>query len=223
MELRLQDELIGNGKMISKGAEADLYLVYFEGKESILKIRKRKRYRIKELDLSIRRNRTYLEASILDFLNKNNFPSPKLYYANLSETYIIMEYIKGEKLKTLLDKHLIDNIGLIGFKIGKLVGRLHNLGIIHNDLTTSNFILRENSIDQIYLIDYGLSMKSNSFKDKAVDLDVFYRVLVSTHPEESNAMFREFLEGYKMISQDYSDTIKFYDKLSRMGRYYERR
>jgi Kae1-associated kinase Bud32 len=223
MELRLLDNLIKNGKIISKRAEADLYLVYFEGRESILKIRKVKKYRIKEIDLSIRRNRTYLEANILNFLSENNFPSPKLYYANLSETYLIMEYIKGGKLKNLLDRHVIDDIEGIGLRIGELVGRLHNLGIIHNDLTTSNFILRENSIDQIYLIDYGLSMKSDSFKDKAVDIDVFHRVLISTHPNESNIIFRNFLEGYKTVSSDYSDTIKFYNKLSKMGRYHERR
>ena len=134
-----------------------------------------------------------------------------------------MEYVRGEKLKNILDKHVIKDIELIGFEIGKLVGKLHNLGIIHNDLTTSNFILKDGSIKQIYLIDYGLSMKSSSFKDKAVDIDVFHRVLIATHPDESNMMFKKFLEGYKMISSDYEDTIKFYNKLSRMGRYYERR
>lgn len=38
--------------------------------------------------------------------------------------------------------------------MGFLIFRLHQQGIIHGDLTTSNMILKDN---KLYLIDFGLS------------------------------------------------------------------
>jgi len=224
MGVSLLSNLLKDAYFLSKGAEADLYVVNFENMKSILKIRKKKMYRIHEIDRVIRRNRTYNEASMLYTLNTNHYPSPQLYYANLNESYIIMEYISGQRIKEAIKLMSIEEISAVGLSIGRMIGWLHNLNIVHNDLTTSNFIIK--NIDKnklmIYLIDYGLSMRSYSFKDKAVDIDIFNRVLVSTHPDISRSFFSSFIKGYRETSKEYESVIRFYNKLSRMGRYHER-
>ena len=65
-------------------------------------------------------------------------------------------------------------------KLGRLINRLHEIGIIHGDLTTSNMIYNENNIG---LLDFGLSYTKSSAEDKAVDLYVLERAFISTHPQ----------------------------------------
>ena len=62
--------------------------------------------------------------------------------------------------------------------MGKLVGTLHKNGIMHGDLTTSNFIFYKN---QIYIIDFGLSQNSIKPEDHAVDLRLIKEILNSAH------------------------------------------
>lgn len=70
-----------------------------------------------------------------------------------------MEYIDGIKLKDWFNQeHTEVEIVKQLMKMGFLVYRLHQQGIIHGDLTTSNMILRDN---KIYLIDFGLSYIKN--------------------------------------------------------------
>ena len=45
-------------KILKKGAEADVYLSSWDGKKSVLKIRKEKKYRNPRLDERIRKQRT---------------------------------------------------------------------------------------------------------------------------------------------------------------------
>lgn len=65
---------------------------------------------------------------------------------------------------------------------------MHDNGIVHGDLTTSNILLRitEPEIEtppfQIVLIDFGLSLVQPSIEDRAVDLYVLERAFISTHP-----------------------------------------
>ena len=74
---------------------------------------------------------------------------------------------------------------------------MHEAGIIHGDLTTSNILVRFHGDDpQLVLIDFGLSHVDNSSEDKGVDLYVLERALTSTH---SNIpwFFDILLEAYK--------------------------
>lgn len=70
-------------------------------------------------------------------------------------------------------------------KIGSVVAQLHDAGIIHGDLTTSNILIRSSS-GQPVVIDFGLSFISHTAEDKAVDLYVLERAFGSTHPEIEN-------------------------------------
>ena len=52
-------------KILKKGAEADVYLSSWNGKKSVLKIRKEKKYRNPMLDARIRKQRTIREAQLI--------------------------------------------------------------------------------------------------------------------------------------------------------------
>lgn len=82
--------------------------------------------------------------------------------------------------------------------IGGAVATLHDAGIVHGDLTTSNMMLRDetNQLVRGYvtvcitahafvqvMIDFGLSYNSTIAEDKAVDLYVLERAFLSTHAE----------------------------------------
>lgn len=150
--------------MIAEGAEARIY----EEEGMIIKDRVIKNYRLKEIDDKLRKSRTNRESKILEKLSKINFPSPKL--IKKEDFKIIMEKIEGHKLRDVLK---IEHCS----EIGKLIKKIHNLGIIHGDLTTSNMILG----NKIYLIDFGLSFYSDKIEDKAVDLHLLEEALISKH------------------------------------------
>ncbi len=59
-----------------------------------------------------------------------------------------------------------------------IVGIMHKNGIMHGDLTTSNFILSKN---KVYVIDFGLSQKTIKSEDHAVDLSLIKEILNSAH------------------------------------------
>ena len=54
--------------------------------------------------------------------------------------------------------------------IGFIVRKIHSIGVIHGDLTTSNMIL--NGDANIALIDFGLGYFNQSAEHRAVDLYV---------------------------------------------------
>ncbi|EPS43287.1 hypothetical protein H072_2713 [Dactylellina haptotyla CBS 200.50] len=132
-----------------------------------------------------------------------------------------MEWIEGPSVREYLSDSLeMDTSDLKGLgagvqtlmeKIGGTVGKLHDIDVVHGDLTTSNLMLREQKLDNtpkeghlerlhdVVLIDFGLGQVSTSDEDKAVDLYVLERAFLSTHPKAS-ALFNTILEAYKRSS-----------------------
>lgn len=64
--------------------------------------------------------------------------------------------------------------------MGRVVNSVHEAGIIHGDLTTSNMIMTQEK--EVVLLDFGLSYFKDSAEDRAVDLYVLERAFKSTHP-----------------------------------------
>ncbi len=85
-------------------------------------------------------------------------PTPLIYIVNVPEASITMEYIEGKQVKQLLNKVPKDQRQESCIKIGELIGKLHNHGLIHGDLTTSNMIL--NPEGKIFFVDFGLGEKN---------------------------------------------------------------
>ncbi|KAJ3410943.1 TP53 regulating kinase [Chytridiales sp. JEL 0842] len=98
----------------------------------------------------------------------------------------------------------------IAKRMGKSVAMLHNLDIIHGDLTTSNMMLRNGS-GSLVLIDFGLSYISTLLEDKAVDLYVLEKAMLSTHTN-SQVLFDAFLETYLDIATNAAQIKKKLDE-----------
>ena len=79
-------------------------------------------------------------------------------------------------------------------ELGKIVGRLHKNGIMHGDLTTSNFIQTKKNL---FLIDFGLANRTEKPDDHAVDLRLFKEILNSAHADVFEKAWSNFLSGYK--------------------------
>ncbi len=191
---------------IDSGAEAVIY------KEAgyIVKERISKSYRHERIDSALRKFRTKREAKVLAKLAEANFPAPKLVRADNTNMQVVMDFIAGKKLKDAL----ATNPGVYAYEIGKKVGKLHNLDIIHSDLTTSNMILNT----EIFFIDFGLSFFSKKVEDKAVDLHLFRRALESKHYQIFDSCWRAALCGYKETAINTDAVLNRLEKVEKRGR-----
>ncbi|KAJ1567444.1 TP53 regulating kinase, partial [Nowakowskiella sp. JEL0078] len=169
--------------LVKQGAEARVYLISFPGVgKAIVKERFKKAYRHPLLDEKLTNRRVLQEARCLVKLKKAGLATPTLYLVDVPLGIIYMEYVSGTTVREYIgSEHYKNNVGEIAKKIGEGIAVMHDLDIVHGDLTTSNMILRESG--KLSLIDFGLSYTSNLAEDKAVDLYVLERALSSTHPD----------------------------------------
>ena len=180
--------------LIKKGAEASLYLEDWHNRKVIMKRRHPKRYRIPELDMMIRSQRTMHEPHIIHKAKEAGVPTPTIFMVDVAEANIIMEFVEGKQVKEVLDNVSKQERLTLCTLIGKLIGRLHNHGIIHGDLTTSNMILTPHG--KVVFVDFGLSERSIELEPKGVDLHLMKRTLHSTHYKHAKDSFKAVMEGY---------------------------
>ena len=126
---------------------------------------------------------------ILEF----GFPAPKVLKVSEDEAVIEMEYIPGRVLKEVFEKDEEDAVNVLSVAVGETVRMLHHNNIVHNDLTTSNMLVKDG---RIYVIDWGLGFHSTRLEDKAMDLVVLKKSLRATHPRRFEAIWGHLLEGY---------------------------
>ena len=201
-------------KLLKKGAEADVYLSTWNGKKAILKIRKEKTYRNSLLDKRIRKQRTIKESEIISQVKSFGISTPLIYFLDVNKCSILMQYIDGKLVRDMNEKVIEKTC----FEIGKIVGILHKNGIMHGDLTTSNFIL---SKKKLILIDFGLANRTEKPDDHAIDLRLFKEILNSAHANILNKSWSNFLKGYsKSVGEKYSKKIiKLVAVIESRGRY----
>ena len=164
---------------IGRGAEAVITLV--DG--VVKKKRHAKSYRQPALDERIRQERTLREARITSEAPQARVLTPII--CNISRFELRMERIMGEKLKDVINEELSE-------MVGETVGKLHQGGIVHGDLTTSNMMLTRG---KICLIDFGLSFYDNTVEAQGVDVHVYFQTLESTHDQPQELM-DAFVAGY---------------------------
>lgn len=216
-----QNQALKLEKIIYKGAEATLYKGKWFDKEVLVKYRIPKKYRIEELDKKLRRTRTIKEGKMLISIKKCNVPVPQVFEADLNNNWIIMKYIKGQKLKDLMGK--IDKSKRKWYfeQIGKYIAFMHKNDFIHGDLTTSNIIITKN--EKIFFVDFGLSTKSSKIEHKSVDLHLIKRVLRSTHGQYFEECFESLINSYKLEYGSKSDEIiDRIETIESRGRYIEK-
>jgi Kae1-associated kinase Bud32 len=167
------------------GAEAHIMLAG----NVVSKKRIKKSYRIKQIDVPLRKRRTRLESRLMskaaDIIN-----CPKI--LGTRKFTIKMEYVEGPQLKEALEAMSEKERTKICHDLGKQIASLHEHDIIHGDLTTSNMILNRG----VYFIDFGLGFVSKKVEDKAVDLLLLKRALFSKHPDIAEKSFRMITSAY---------------------------
>jgi len=199
-------------KILYQGAEAQIILE----NNLIIKKRVKKGYRIPEIDERLRKLRTRSEAKLLEKLQEK-INVPKILKIDEKNKEIIMEFIEGKKLSENLDNFPLEKQLKIAEEIGKEVGKIHDLDIIHGDLTTSNMILVEDKEAKIFFIDFGLGFHSKRIEDKAVDLHLLRQALESKHFGHWQKLFKAVIFGYK--SRDKEKILNQLEKVEKRGRY----
>ncbi|MEM5772912.1 MAG: KEOPS complex kinase/ATPase Bud32 [Candidatus Aenigmatarchaeota archaeon] len=206
--------------ILKQGAEAVLYLSEIENKKVLVKERIKKNYRIDQIDIKLRKERTRKEVKLLTEARKVGVLTPKIFEVDYKNFKIVMEFIEGERLKEFFSRADEKTIKKISFEVGRLIGKLHSAGIIHGDLTTSNMILKD---DQIYFIDFGLGFFSKKIEDQGVDLNLLFEALKATHFKILSLCWENIVKGYKQEYKNAEQVLKKVEEIEARARYAERK
>jgi len=173
----------------------------WNGQKSILKIRKKKNYRVDSLDTRIRTLRTIREATMISEAKSFGITTPLVYFVDEKKCEIYLQLVIGKLVRDLSSKQIIKSCKAIG----KIVGILHKNAVMHGDLTTSNFILTSKGL---VILDFGLSQKTDKIDDYAIDLRLFKEVLNSAHAQIVDDAWNSFIQGYeKILGQSITEKI----------------
>lgn len=199
----------------------------------IIKFRPPKKYRHPILDAQLTKRRTLAEARILQRLTTiPEVHTPSILAVDPRNGILWMEYIgeplpngKLSSLKNWLWQYnedessaLSSDVMTILESVGREIGSLHLNDLIHGDLTSSNIVLQtsvDNGTLEAFLIDFGLGSVSTLVEDKAVDLYVLERAILSTHPLYSDYYNKWLLEGYSSVYTGKQNSKKLKEVLNR--------
>lgn len=202
--------------IIYQGAEAKICRTEYMGFDVVQKRRISKSYRIKNIDDQLISYRTKEEAKLMTEARNHGVSVPTIYDVDLEKGIITMDYLKGKRIKDILNDLSEEERARICKKIGESVAKFHNNDIIHGDITTSNMIILD---DTIHFIDFGLGEINSEIEAKGVDLHVLMEAIDSTHSKYSNC-FDYVLEGYKKeLEEDANLVIRKIEEIVKRGRY----
>lgn len=203
-------------KLIAQGAESRLWEGTFLQREVIIKERFSKKYRAEELDKKLTLARLKQESRGLLRCRKLGVLTPVLYFIDYQTSSLYLEKIKGQTVKDALSNGMEKSrVEELCKKIGTSIAKLHDGNLNHGDLTTSNIMVQED--ESLVFIDFGLSYFSQEVEDKAVDLYVLERAVVSAHAELTN-VFQLILEAYQTATKYWSRVYPKYSEVRMRGR-----
>ncbi|CAB9515730.1 KEOPS complex subunit BUD32 [Seminavis robusta] len=213
--------------LISQGAEARIWKIPGTTVK-VAKERFSKAYRHPTLDEKLTKSRCRAEGRILEKCRNpkdSNLVIDVPQVLRIEPPVLYLEFLEGLTVREYLEDHLLlslkddddtekaSELHQLAQQIGSMVGKLHTLGCIHGDLTTSNMMLRgsqpqskraktenDNNVSKhkITLIDFGLAKNTTSAEERAVDLYVLERALTSTHPKLPQSFLETIMESYKL-------------------------
>ena len=225
--------------LITQGAEALLYRTTFltSSQKVALKHRPRKSYRHPTLDTRLTKQRILAEARVLVRCRREGVSVPAVVALDWEEGWLALEWIEGRTVRACLDEVLKgredeggDVVRELMGRVGRAVGRMHEVGVVHGDLTTSNLMVRsggtegavevdpeQNLKGEIVIIDFGLAVQTVQDEDRAVDLYVLERAFGSTHPQ-AEGLFQEVLRVYGESFKGAKTVLRRLDDVRLRGR-----
>lgn len=138
----------------------------------------------------------------------------------IQDHIIVKDYLKNS------DNVTEHQLQVLGMAVGRAVGEMHNVDVIHGDLTTSNLLINPQDIGTednlsnhiVTLIDFGLAQVSKMTEDRAVDLYVLERAFLSTHSKYSEVLMESVLDGYKEVNNNAKEVLIKYEEVRMRGR-----
>jgi Kae1-associated kinase Bud32 len=202
--------------VLYRGAEAEIRVSNYLGMEVVQKRRLPKHYRIPEIDRALISYRTREESKLFLEARAAGVSVPLIYDVDLQAGVITMEYVKGKRVKDILNTLSEPDRRRLCQLIGRSIGLLHSHDIIHGDITTSNMILSDGGVT---FIDFGLGCKSIELEAKGVDLHVLMEAFESTHSQRPDC-FQDTFTGYQReFVGDADAVLKKIDEIVQRGRY----
>lgn len=150
------------------------------------------------------------EYKLLNIVGINNI-GPKIYnnhyiiVNNKLYNILIMEYIDGKTLFDYLETETYteNKINKIKKLINKKINKLHKLNIIHRDLHLNNImIVEKNNKINIFIIDLGLSRKTNNkiseLKKNNYNILNYVNIFNKTHINEDELIIYKLYKNNKI-------------------------
>lgn len=210
--------------LLQQGAEGKLYVTQYFGQRCLVKERFVKAYRHPDLDRMLAHTRMRAESKAIARCHAADILVPKIFHMDLDTRRIYMQYFEHSctvrnYIQNVLpppaercDKAADNRLDTLGARIGRTLAKMHQQHIIHGDLTTSNMLLtpadpKEKVVGadtafDVVMIDFGLAHYHNGVEDKAVDLYVLERALLSTHSAVMPNIFLAVLKAYEEFGPD---------------------
>lgn len=220
VQIRVGDGDVFDVRGWAVGAEARVEQVTFLGRPAVVKKRVAKRYRHEAVEHRVVSRRTRQEARMLVEARKAGVRVPSLLDAVPEEGVLVMEEVPGPSLKAIFSgpADAGEKLRLAG-EVGEMIARLHQAGVVHGDLTTSNLLTDHDGPGAMpVLIDFGLSALTREAEAQAVDLHVLQEALVATHAGHEE-IWRAFLGAYKKSSAAGKQALARLADLEGRGRY----
>jgi TP53 regulating kinase-like protein len=131
--------------LLSQGAEGRVFRLRLLEREAVAKQRFPKRYRHPELDARLTRSRLQAEARSLLKARKLGVLAPLPLHVDVASSTLFLDFVPGCSLKQRLRSGGLgeSELASLASRVGRAVARLHDGGMVHGDLTTSNMMLRE--------------------------------------------------------------------------------
>jgi len=138
------------GVLLKQGAEGRVFASTFVGRKCVIKERFSKKYRHPLLDAKLTLKRLNAEARCMTKARRLGVPTPVLYAVDPLLHTLTFEYVDGLSVKDILlgfgsNGVNVERLNDIATQIGHAIGKLHDGGLVHGDLTTSNMIIKSSN------------------------------------------------------------------------------
>jgi N6-L-threonylcarbamoyladenine synthase/protein kinase Bud32 len=204
-----------------RGAEA----VVTVDDDRVVKRRVPKVYRHPELDATLRRDRTVMEARLTSAARRHGVPTPVVRDVDVQEATLVVEHVGDCDLGGALSAERVR-------AVGRHLAAIHAAGFVHGDPTTRNVRVGrpDGSPDaragtgrepiegegRVFLIDFGLGFHSDDVEDHAMDCHVFEQSLDGT-ARDPQSLRAAFEDGYRAAGDE--RVLDHLRSIERRGRY----